>query len=695
MNEAEQDQLNRRVDYIRSCNISQNTKNVYRNASANFLKWLRQNKPILLTDEFLVRTSNPPTKLEIKNFLDDPNKICPIKFSLLGPRDFFTYVVATMTKANGGSKGTSSSMTQRAALFSLYRDYGLSMSLEMESELKIMFRGLKRETVKQIADGFGNIKTGKHPMDFAMYRFIGLKLIQSNNVEFVFARCFLILCWNLMCRAGNIVSVCYSHLEWKGDALGIYFAHMKNDQLGERPRDARHIFANPLMPEICPILALGLYWLCFPIDASINRLFPGNNQYDRFRNILVRILDTNDGKEMLLSRGIKLEDIGTHSMRKGASTYVSSGSTACPPSVAVHIRAGWALGGVQDRYLRYEAAGDMYVGRTVSGLPIDHPEFALLPPMFVEEAADLIQSTVQECFPQLPPALNQVAEFALASLVFHQQYLMDTMPKNHRVFGTPLFTNQKRLENLGQLVTCRLNEPTDTIRASGIPPHVSLLSQMTQISNNVQLVIPELRNITPSTVAGVVKELEDRAIGAGTVTREGMESLLNEILQRTHLNELWGAIENLRIPLPVPVVTEESIPNESRQPFMWNDSLHRVPQDFEFPDATPLLCWQLWLCGDDSKGYPPYKTLRPKDMPSKNHKKRLADFRYLMEKLEHEVRQRNAWPSNQNLTIIQVNQMFEAARPFLDAVALENRTRTARPSQLKWTTMVKRIRQKK
>ena len=37
------------------------------------------------------------------------------------------------------------------------------------------------------------------------------------------------------------VSICFSHMEWKNDALGIYFAHMKNDQLGERPRDPRNV----------------------------------------------------------------------------------------------------------------------------------------------------------------------------------------------------------------------------------------------------------------------------------------------------------------------------------------------------------------------------------------------------------------------------------------------------------------------
>lgn len=47
-------------------------------------------------------------------------------------------------------------------------------------------------------------------------------------------------------------------------------------------------------------------------------------------------------------------------MRKGASTFCASGSTACPSAIAVHLRAGWALGGVQDTYLRYQEAGDRY-----------------------------------------------------------------------------------------------------------------------------------------------------------------------------------------------------------------------------------------------------------------------------------------------------------------------------------------------
>ena len=174
-------------------------------------------------------------------------------------------------------------------------------------------------------------------------------------------------------------------MEWSEDALCVYFSHMKNDQTADQPRDPRHVYANPLMPEICPILSLGIYWLCYSFDPSSNRLFPGANQYDRFRKLLSRCLGIKEIAHELERRSIDPHNIGTHSLRKGSATYTASGSTSCPSSTAIHLRAGWALGGVQDTYMRYESAGDMFVGRTVSGLPSDRPEFDILPPRFSGE----------------------------------------------------------------------------------------------------------------------------------------------------------------------------------------------------------------------------------------------------------------------------------------------------------------------
>ncbi|POM67409.1 Hypothetical protein PHPALM_16601 [Phytophthora palmivora] len=79
-----------------------------------------------------------------------------------------------------------------------------------------------------------------------------------------------------MCRAGNTASIHSGHLSWDGDALAILFGHMKNDHDGTRPRDARRVYANPFIPEICPVLSLAIYGAVLGLSNS--KIFPGGNQ---------------------------------------------------------------------------------------------------------------------------------------------------------------------------------------------------------------------------------------------------------------------------------------------------------------------------------------------------------------------------------------------------------------------------------
>ena len=65
------------------------------------------------------------------------------------------------------------------------------------------------------------------------------------------------------------------------------------------------------------------------------------------------------------------------------------------------MRAGRALGPIQQTYLRYDATGDMVVGRTVSGLPSCEPEFAILPPFFTKKN-EIFKSAMKEHFYNIP-----------------------------------------------------------------------------------------------------------------------------------------------------------------------------------------------------------------------------------------------------------------------------------------------------
>ncbi|OWZ12040.1 hypothetical protein PHMEG_00014862 [Phytophthora megakarya] len=119
---------------------------------------------------------------------------------------------------------------------------------------------------------------------------------------------------------------------------------MKNDQDGTRSRDARHVYANPFISDICPLRSLVIYTAVGVL--SVSRIFPGGNQYDG------------------LSK---------------SSTFVSSCSNGGSSAAAICIRAGWKLSGVQGTYIRYEAAGDRIVGCYVDGMPFDDTGFVILP----------------------------------------------------------------------------------------------------------------------------------------------------------------------------------------------------------------------------------------------------------------------------------------------------------------------------
>ena len=153
-------------------------------------------------------------------------------------------------------------------------------------------------------------------------------------------------------------------------------------------------------------------------------------------------------------------DLGAHSIRKGATTYVTSGSTAAPSYAAVGIRAGWSLGSVVSVYMKYDAAGDQYVGRTVAGLNSGSSQFAVLPPMFVfskdeDEAmaqCDMVREALNELFGTFTEELEQVLMFCLASLLAHFD-LLSTYKATSPILASSSFFQLQDLQRLRALVS--------------------------------------------------------------------------------------------------------------------------------------------------------------------------------------------------------------------------------------------------
>lgn len=531
---------------------------------------MRAHKPTLVNPDFLLDLDASEDKGSViaAKLQTAPSHPPPLLLDQLSADDIMMWVASTK-KADGSYHSSSSYDLSRSAIFNLFRLYGVSQNEQLKLELGTFFRGLKRTLAGAIADGDSAVKQGKDALPFELYKFLSSQLLRFGTRDTIFARTFMILCWNLMSRSSNCIDIKYQHMEWREDALCIFFSQTKTDQCAERPRDPRHIYANPIMPEVCPVLALGVFWSVFSFEEGSNQLFPGSNQYERFRKTLTRFLGYDIVTPELARRAIDAENLGSHSMRKGAATYCSSGSTSCPSSAAIHLRAGWALGGVQDTYLRYESAGDMYVGRTVAGLPIDSASFSILPPHFIGISDEQLESALSIAFPNVPDSLRAIAEFSLASLVHHHTYLVVNLPRDHPLFISALFRDASLMERLRSFVRCSTPRQ-DGLKATGVPVHVGMLAQMGEIQRSIDASIEAQSRNVESTVSGIRQFLEERAIGLGTVTIANMQESLQRMFRDSELHQFLTRLES----------------RFSAAPLLRAMSEMSFPEDFSFPKCS-------------------------------------------------------------------------------------------------------------
>ena len=114
----------------------------------------------------------------------------------------------------------------------------------------------KRVHARSVGDGDID-SSAKVPLSMEAYEKLAFRsLSQANSSgEAVIIQPFLLLAWNLMARSITVSDLLWRSIGWSGDHVTISYERSKTDQEGIN-QIPRAIFANPLNPSICPILAL-------------------------------------------------------------------------------------------------------------------------------------------------------------------------------------------------------------------------------------------------------------------------------------------------------------------------------------------------------------------------------------------------------------------------------------------------------
>jgi hypothetical protein len=582
-----------------------------------------------------------------------------------------------------------------SAIKDLFRSYSVHKPEEFEDRIEKFVTGY----AKDVATLRAKNAIGKEALPFELLCKLSKRMLKDKQREYVFTRTFLLLQWNLMCRSNNMETMMVTHLQWADDHMLVYFRKQKNDQDGSRSHEPRNVYANPVKPEICSILALGVYFLCYPLTKEQEALFPGHSQATRFNSSLARLLRSSDFEGTLAHYGLAPEDLGSHSLRKGSSTFVTSGTTDCPSQVAVNLRAGWTMNDVEKTYFRFEKAGDNFVGRTVAGLPIQSTEFAMLPPTFIEDddaAVEHVKVLVQACFPGLPVSLFGVFKHILASAIWHAPWLRENLPSDHPLFSSVLFSSNN-VSDLRDRVRCSLPRRDGDLQATGVPTNVSLKLQLDAMEENDVVILDAIDSFRTSFEQTLRAGLNDYALSQGHLTLDTLKQLLETQFASFDRKVQASLRQNAEVQ-EEPASPSQYVEAEGHgELYAWGGRLHIVPQDFTLPPVPASQAFMLWVSGSIEKKYPPLRLLSPTDMPTLNTRKRYSDLKTFMSVLESDAKRgrKACWPRlpsgawKHSLTVAEARDVFKKVAGSVSISNSTNKGRKRRIEQLAWSSHFK------
>ena len=498
------------------------------------------------------------------------------------------------------------------------------------------------------------------------------------------ALAYLQLLWNLACRSDNVECLSWKYSSVANDHVEFRYATTKTDPDSANAADPRAVYSNPTNIYCDTYIALGLFLATSP-DLDAMFIFPGTKQNDRFGKFLKKLSKEAPVVAKLDGLGLTWSDLGLHSWRKGASSYMTGSSTAGPNIVAVCLRCGWSLGDVLRSYLKYGNAADEYCGRTLAGLPINDKSFGVLPPHHLNGSNDNMKKALDKMWPNRKTYQTGILKVCISSLVYHHETLSNMLPISHPIFSCGLYADEVLLSQLKADV--KIGFVSDEMSGTGIPPHISILHGMADLRT-------DFANFRTEMLEQQKKCFEENSIAAGNVTFTQMQTLMN-VNREADREFLRQMLLSNGIGNAAPAIT--TLDNRSKVYAYGGKLGHKIPQNYTLPTFKPLPAWQLWHCGNAH--IRPFKLLVGSDFNSVAEAKKFSEYSVCMIVFENILEKVKPDMVRENPTDIQIGKSFEVIiREIRSRIPIYNRVdanRTRKRRDQAITTYMKHIRANK
>jgi hypothetical protein len=318
--------------------------------------------------------------------------------------------------------------------------------------------------------------------------------------------------------------------------------------------------------------------------------------------------------------GANIDDLGTHSHRKGSVSYllaIIDGPNPC----AVYIRANWSLGNTQDRYVLGGAGEDELCGRLLAFLNMFEESFASLPPRFDKEGLQRLRrigyDNLVTGYSNYSSGYRRCIPYFIA-LVLHQlPTLKQWWPASSPVWAAKVFTtlsNEDILFLRSHILLGNWKCEESGMTATGVPMCVKQLEEIRLLRGEIFAMKDELREEFKAKISAVPAEVDSMLRANYTIT--GVQSVtLGDVQlmmdsQLTQMKVLLGAFTK-EIEVAKKQRTEVmEMPESQFHSWPGDDIRHYVPHQYVFPVCDVTKLFRFWYTGDAIHGIGPLCVLQ-------------------------------------------------------------------------------------